>query len=86
MHTVMKVNLNRLRRGQSATVTDVAQQGDVTRRLMSMGLLPGSKVTMMSVAPLDDPISVRLSGFELSIRRCDARAVSVELDDEPGAE
>jgi len=86
MQTTTAVSLNKLRRGQSGIVAQIEERGDITRRLMSMGLLPGVRVTMMSVAPLDDPISLRLAGFELSIRRGDAQAVSVEFKHEPGVE
>ena len=50
----------------------------VARRLMEMGLLPGVRVTVARVAPLGDPLELRLRGYSLSIRRAEAAAVRVE--------
>lgn len=72
-----------LRVGDEATVTDVVVSdvgGDrgVARRLMEMGVLPGTKVRVARVAPLGDPIEIRVRSYSLSIRRAEARAVHVE--------
>lgn len=66
-----------LRVGDEATVTDVGGERCVARRLMEMGLLPGTTVRVARVAPLGDPIEIRLRSYSLSIRRVEARAVAV---------
>ena len=48
------------------------------RRLMELGLVPGTRVTVHKVAPLGDPLELRTRGCTLSIRRAEARAVDVE--------
>jgi Fe2+ transport system protein FeoA len=69
--------LDQLLRGQSATVTAIAQCGAIGQRLMALGLLPGTRVRLTRVAPLGDPIAVRLDGCELSLRRAEAAALTV---------
>jgi Fe2+ transport system protein FeoA len=62
-----------------ARVVSVGGEGALRRRLMEMGLLPGTSVEVVRVAPLGDPIEVRLRGYSLSLRRADARSIDVEL-------
>ena len=58
--------------GSSATVTKLSCERRLACRLMEMGLLPGTRVEMVRVAPLGDPIEVRLRGYSLSLRRKEA--------------
>jgi ferrous iron transport protein A len=51
----------------------------VTRRLLEMGLLPGTEVEVVRVAPLGDPIELAVRGYKLSIRRAEALAIDVDL-------
>lgn len=48
------------------------------RKLLSMGLTPGAEVSVTRVAPMGDPVEIRVRGFALSVRREEAEAVSVE--------
>ena len=66
-----------LRVGDEAIVSDVAGERSVVRRLMEMGLLPGTAIRIVRVAPLGDPIEVRLRSYSLSIRRTEARGVRI---------
>jgi ferrous iron transport protein A len=70
--------LGELSVGSSAIVRRVGGARSVARRLMEMGLLPGTPVAIARRAPLGDPIELRVRGYALSIRRCDA--LSVEVD------
>lgn len=63
--------------GESAIVRSVGGRRDVAVRLMEMGLLPGTRVEVVRVAPLGDPIEVRVRGFALSMRRAEAAHVGV---------
>ena len=58
----------------------VAVRGDRSfrRRLMELGLLPGTKVRVRNVAPLGDPLELELRGCRLSIRRAEARDIEIE--------
>jgi ferrous iron transport protein A len=49
-------------------------------RLLSMGLLPGTAFTVTRVAPLGDPVEIKVRGFALSLRKADADALKVEIN------
>ena len=64
--------------GARAVVRRVGGKRRITRRLLEMGVVPGTPVEMVRKAPLGDPLKIRLRGFLLSLRRADA--VHIELD------
>ena len=72
------MTLDELKPGQSAVITSVGGEGALRCRLLDMGLIPKTKVTVRKVAPLGDPIELHLRGYELTIRLDDAREISVE--------
>jgi Fe2+ transport system protein FeoA len=64
--------------GATATVVAIGGERSFRRRLMELGLLPGAKVAVVRVAPLGDPLELRLHGSSLSIRRREAGFIAVE--------
>lgn len=72
------MTLNELSVGKSARILVVGGQGALRRRLLDMGLTPGTKVTMRKVAPMGDPMEIFLRGYELTLRREDAAKITVE--------
>ncbi len=64
--------------GKSARVTKLHGEGAVKRRIMDMGITKGTVVLVRRVAPLGDPIELRVRGYELSIRQEDAEKIEVE--------
>ena len=70
--------LRDLRVGESATVTKVAGEGAIRRRIMDMGITKGVSVKVRKLAPLGDPIEITVRGYELSLRRADAEMVQIE--------
>jgi Fe2+ transport system protein FeoA len=64
--------------GRSAVISHVHGARAVVRRLLEVGLVPGTKVTMMRVAPLGDPIELKVRNFALSIRRAEAQGIDIE--------
>lgn len=66
--------------GKLLTIQQVGGEGGFRRRLLEMGLLPGTSVMVKSVAPLGDPIELLVRGASLSIRKEEAATVSVSLD------
>ncbi len=70
--------LSQLTPGQSARVVRVEGGGSVRTRLQEMGLIRGTPVQFVRVAPLGDPIEVRVRGYSLTLRRQEADAVIVE--------
>ena len=67
-----------LRPGQSGVIVSVSNgNAPVRRRLVDMGLTPGTRVTVVKVAPFGDPVEVRLRGYELSLRASDAEEITI---------
>lgn len=64
--------------GQSGFIRGIRARGELGRRLRDMGLMPGVRLTVRGRAPLGDPVSVALDGYDLSLRCQEARQVLVE--------
>ncbi len=64
--------------GQRVVVTCVRGEGALHRRLLDMGITRGTTIRLEQVAPLGDPIKVRVRGYDLSLRKSEARLVEVE--------
>ncbi len=61
-----------------ATIKDILVRDATKTRLMDMGLTKGATVCVKGTAPLGDPILISLRGFDLAIRKADARNILVE--------
>lgn len=70
--------LSELLPGQSGRVRSLACESSVRRRLLELGLLPGTQVEVVRRAPLGDPLELRLRGYRLSLRTAEAAAIAVE--------
>lgn len=68
-----------LRIGQLATVTALAGTDSISARLLEMGLIPGTAVTLIGKAPLGDPLEFELRGYRLSLRKTEAQRVAINL-------
>jgi len=64
--------------GQTVKVIKLHGQGAVKRRIMDMGMTKGTQIYVKKVAPLGDPVEVTVRGYELSIRKDDAKIIEVE--------
>ena len=64
--------------GQVVQVAHIAGSGSFRRRLMELGLVPGTRVELLRVAPLGDPLELLVRGASLSIRKAEASAIEVE--------
>ena len=69
--------LSRLRDLESAVIERIEIQGRIKRRLVEMGITPGTRVEITKRAPLGDPIEISLRGYELTIRAEDADGIWV---------
>lgn len=65
--------------GARARVLHVAGDGEVSARLLEMGLTPGVELLLIGRAPLGDPLELELRGYRLSLRKTEAASVEVEL-------
>ena len=72
------MTLDKLPVGKQAAIISVGGEGALRCRLLDMGLIPKTKVTIRKVAPMGDPIEIHIRGYELSIRIADARQIEVE--------
>jgi ferrous iron transport protein A len=72
------MNLAMLKPGEKGTITKIGVMGPLKRRLMDMGVLVGEEVRVEKVAPLGDPIEVKVKNYNLSLRKREAEGISVE--------
>ncbi len=78
------MTLAELKIGQTATILNVGGEGGLRQHFLDMGVLPGVPVTLVKYAPMGDPMELRVHGYELTLRRADARKIEVRED--PSAE
>ena len=71
------MTLHQLPIGQSAISTKVGGEGELRYRFLDMGLIPKTKVTVTKVAPMGDPIEIRLRGYTLTLRVEDAKNIEI---------
>ena len=63
--------------GETVTVKAIRGEGAVKRRIMDMGITKNVEIFVRKVAPLGDPVEVTVRGYELSIRKEDAKMVEI---------
>ena len=72
------MTLNELKTGSSGIITAVGGDGPLRCRLLDMGLIPHTRVTLQKVAPMGDPIEIMVSGYELTLRVEEAQKIEVK--------
>jgi ferrous iron transport protein A len=70
--------LSEIQKGQVVQITRIAGAGSFRRRLLELGLVPGTRVELVRVAPLGDPIELLVRGASLSIRKAEAGSIEVQ--------
>ena len=75
--------LSELENGQKARIIKINLTGDIRRRLSDMGLVNGGEVTLERIAPLGDPIEIKVKGYDLSLRKEIASKIEVIPEDMP---
>lgn len=71
--------LTELKAGEKGRIVKIGGKGGIHQRLLDMGLVSGSEVEMERVAPLGDPIEIRVKGYNLSLRKEEASSIQVEI-------
>jgi len=69
--------VNDMKIGETAVVTGLGCAGALRRRIIDMGITPGAVVILRKAAPLGDPLEINVRGYELSIRRSEAKEIKV---------
>ena len=73
-------HLSDLSKGQTAKVLGLHNNNPaIKRRLLDMGITTGVKINIKHIAPLGDPISISVRGYELCIRKSDMAEIDVEV-------
>ena len=86
------MNLAELKAGHYATILKVGGEGALRQHFLDMGVIPGVRVKVEKLAPMGDPMELRLHGYELTLRLDDARLIEIEpeeqkaIDDSASAE
>ena len=72
------MTLNQLKTGSSGIITAVGGDGPLRCRLLDIGLIPHTRVTLQKVAPMGDPIEIMVRGYELTLRVEEARKIEIK--------
>ena len=71
------MTLKDLKIGQSARIDAVGGEGALRQHFLDMGVIPGAEVTLVKLAPMGDPMELRIHGYELTLRLADAAKIDV---------
>ena len=74
------MTINDVQIGEQGCITRVGGEGALRLRFLDMGLIPGTVVRLQKVAPMGDPIQIQVRGYELTIRRDDAKMIDIAED------
>lgn len=75
----MKKQLDQFKIGETGVVTNIEGEGKIRRRLFDMGITPTANITLIKKAPLGDPIEVYVRGYELTLRKDEAKLITLEM-------
>ncbi len=73
--------LRELKPGQIGKVIKISGGGSIHRRILDMGIVKGAGIEIERVAPLGDPIEVKIKGYHLSLRKEEAANIYVEVEE-----
>ena len=72
-----------LKLGEKAKIHEINGNDKLTKRLHALGLIQGTEIELKRVAPLGDPLVVNLRGFDLAIRKKDAKNIILKSSKKP---
>lgn len=77
----LKIELSKLKKGEKAFVTSIeCENGELLGKLVSMGVVKGAEVVIDKIAPLGDPIGIKVRGSRLCLRKNEAQKVIVKRE------
>ena len=71
------MTLEELKTGESAVIDVVGGEGELRQHFLDMGVIPGAEVTLIKLAPMGDPMELRIHGYELTLRLADAAKIQI---------
>jgi ferrous iron transport protein A len=72
-------SLSELEPEEAGRIVRVGGRAEIRRRLLDMGVVNGALVEVQRVAPLGDPVEIRIKGYDLAVRKDEARKIQVEV-------
>lgn len=76
------MTLNEIKIGESARIVQLGAEPGLRQHFLDMGLFPGRIVTLTKLAPLGDPMELKIGSYQLSLRKAEAAQFEVELTQE----
>ncbi|WMJ80835.1 ferrous iron transport protein A [Clostridium sp. MB40-C1] len=67
-----------LRPGENGYIYNIKCDDKLSKRLLALGCIEGTKVTFKASAPLGDPVIINIRGFDLAIRKKDAKNIHIK--------
>ena len=74
----MQKTVDKLKKDEIGVVVALACTGALRRRIIDMGITPGAQIILRKVAPFGDPLEINVRGYELSIRKSEAKQIMVD--------
>ncbi|MDR0314814.1 MAG: ferrous iron transport protein A [Oscillospiraceae bacterium] len=74
----MKMTVDQMKIDQQGVVVSLGSSGAVRRHIIDMGITPGAVIIMLKRAPMGDPLKINVRGYELSLRKAEAKEITVE--------
>ena len=75
------VPLRRMAKGQRGIIHRVSASGEIGRRILDMGLVPGTPFQVQGRAPLKDPVAIRIRSFTLMLRNSESDFIEAEVEE-----
>ncbi|GAB4271849.1 MAG: ferrous iron transport protein A [Candidatus Rifleibacteriota bacterium] len=73
------VSLAELPEGYSGTIRDIDTSSPTSQRLLDLGFVPGTPIKAIQKAPLGDPTTFQIRGYNVGLRKTEAELISIEL-------
>ena len=72
-----EISLRQMNIGEKGVISNISVSGELGRRIRDMGLIPGTEISVVGRAPLQDPVAFRLSGVTVTLRNKEADYITV---------
>ncbi len=73
------LSLSDLPEGKSGTIRDIDSQSPTSQRLLDLGFVPGTMIRAIKKAPMGDPTTFEIRGYQVGLRRSESSLIRIEL-------